>query len=71
MLFRSGTFSDGKLTTGISSPYCKKVIQEFVNFGAPKQILYLHKPHIGTDNLINIIYLVLQELQYSQRMQEQ
>ena len=51
----AGTFSDGKLTTGISSPYCKKVIQEFVNFGAPKQILYLHKPHIGTDNLINII----------------
>ena len=51
----AGTFSDGKLTTGISSPYCKKVLQEFVNFGAPKQILYLHKPHIGTDNLINII----------------
>lgn len=51
----SGTFSDGKLTTGINSPYCKKVLQEFVNFGAPKEILYLSKPHIGTDNLINII----------------
>lgn len=51
----AGTFSDGKLTSGISSPYCKKVLQEFVNFGAPEQILYLTKPHIGTDNLINII----------------
>lgn len=51
----AGTFSDGKLTTGINSPFCKKVLQEFVNFGAPKQILYLSKPHIGTDNLINVI----------------
>ncbi len=51
----AGTFSDGKLTTGINSPYCKKVLNEFVNFGAPKQILYLSKPHIGTDNLINIV----------------
>ena len=51
----AGTFSDGKLTSGISSPYCKKVLQEFVNFGAPDQILYLTKPHIGTDNLIKII----------------
>lgn len=51
----AGTFSDGKLTTGISSPFCQKVLQEFVNFGAPEEILYLSKPHIGTDKLINII----------------
>ena len=51
----AGTFSDGKLNSGINSPYCKKVLNEFVNFGAPEQILYLTKPHIGTDNLINII----------------
>lgn len=51
----AGTFSDGKLTTGINSPFCRKVLEEFVKFGAPKQILYLSKPHIGTDNLINII----------------
>ncbi len=51
----AGTFSDGKLTTGINSPFCKKVLEEFVKFGAPKQILYLSKPHIGTDNLIKII----------------
>lgn len=51
----AGTFSDGKLTSGINSPYCKTVLEEFVSFGAPKQILYLTKPHIGTDNLVNII----------------
>lgn len=51
----AGTFSDGKLTTGINNPLCKKVLNEFYNFGAPKQILYINKPHIGTDNLINII----------------
>lgn len=51
----AGTFSDGKLTTGINSPFCKKVLQEFVNFGAPKPILYLSKPHIGTDKLIEVI----------------
>ncbi len=51
----AGTFSDGKLTTGINSPFCRKVLEEFVNFGAPKQILYLSKPHLGTDNLITII----------------
>ena len=51
----AGTFSDGKLTTGINSPYSKQVLEEFVKFGAPKQILYLTKPHIGTDNLIHIV----------------
>lgn len=51
----AGTFSDGKLTTGINSTFCQKVLQEFVKFGAPEQILYLSKPHIGTDNLIHVI----------------
>ena len=51
----AGTFSDGKLTTGIHSPFCKKVLEEFVNFGAPNPILYMAKPHIGTDKLIKVI----------------
>ncbi len=51
----AGTFSDGKLTSGINSPYCKIVLQEFYNLGAPEQILYINKPHIGTDNLIKIV----------------
>ncbi len=51
----AGTFSDGKLTSGIHNSLCKIVLKEFYNFGAPEQILYINKPHIGTDNLINII----------------
>lgn len=51
----AGTFSDGKLTTGVNNPLGKFVLNEFVKFGAPKQILYINKPHIGTDNLVNII----------------
>ena len=51
----AGTFSDGKLTTGISSPYIKKVLNYFHEFGAPKEILYSNKPHIGTDNLVEIL----------------
>lgn len=51
----AGTFSDGKLTSGIHSVYCRNVLEEFVKFGAPVQIKYVNKPHIGTDNLIKII----------------
>ena len=51
----AGTFSDGKLTTGISSPYIKEVLETFHKFGAPKEITYLSHPHIGTDNLIKIL----------------
>ena len=51
----AGTFSDGKLTTNSKNPLCRRVLKEFVNFGAPNQIIYINKPHIGTDNLINVI----------------
>lgn len=58
----AGTFSDGKLTTGINNSLCKRVLEEFVEFGAPKQILYINKPHIGTDNLIDIIRNMREEI---------
>lgn len=51
----AGTFSDGKLTTGTHNPLCRNVLEEFVKYGAPEQVLYDSKPHIGTDNLINIV----------------
>ena len=51
----AGTFSDGKLTTNLHSPLCRTVIEQFVRFGAPSQISYMNKPHIGTDNLIKIL----------------
>ena len=51
----AGTFSDGKLTTGINNKFCENVLNEFVKFGAPEEIKYINKPHIGTDKLIDII----------------
>lgn len=51
----AGTYSDGKLNTGTKSPFIKTVLKEFVKFGAPSEILYLNKPHIGTDNLRVIV----------------
>lgn len=51
----AGTFSDGKLTTGIKDVRIRKVLQEFVDAGADPKILYKQKPHIGTDKLRNIV----------------
>lgn len=51
----AGTFSDGKLTTNLHNPLCKNVIETFVKFGAPEEISYINKPHIGTDNLVKIV----------------
>lgn len=47
----AGTFSDGKLTTGIKDPRIRKVLEAFVRAGADADILYKHRPHIGTDVL--------------------
>lgn len=49
------TFSDGQLTTNISTSLSRFVLNEFVKFGAPAQIMYVSKPHIGSDNLINVV----------------
>ncbi len=53
----AGAFSDGKLTTQIKEREnrCAKVLQELVAAGAPEEILWLHKPHIGTDNLVRVV----------------
>ena len=51
----AGTFSDGKLTTLIKSPYKDTVLKIFVENGAPEEILFTNKAHIGTDNLIHIV----------------
>jgi len=47
----AGTFSDGKLTTGIKNKRIGKVLELFVENGAPEEIVYEAKPHIGTDKL--------------------
>ena len=51
----AGTFSDGKLTTGIKNIRCRTVLKYFVKFGAPEEILYFAKPHIGTDVLCSVV----------------
>ncbi len=51
----AGTFSDGKLTTGIKSPYIHKILEELYEAGAPEEILYSSKPHIGTDQLAIVV----------------
>ncbi len=51
----AGTFSDGKLNTQTHSPLNGEVLELFVRFGAPKEILYLSKPHIGSDNLKKVV----------------
>ena len=47
----AGTFSDGKLNSGIKDPRCRQVLETFVAAGAPQEILWQAKPHIGTDKL--------------------
>ncbi len=53
----AGTFSDGKLWSQISDPrhLTRKVLTEFVRAGAPEEILYVSKPHIGTFRLVSMI----------------
>ena len=51
----AGTFSDGKLTTRISDPRQRCVLELFCRYGAPRDILYKAKPHIGTDKLKNTV----------------
>ncbi|MDR3538002.1 MAG: hypothetical protein P4L71_16025 [Acetobacteraceae bacterium] len=53
----AGTFSDGKLYSGIKDPrhLGRKVLTEFVAAGAPEDILYVSKPHIGTFRLVTVV----------------
>lgn len=51
----AGTFSDGKLNTGIKSPHIRHVLEAFVEAGAPADILVEAKPHIGTDLLVDVV----------------
>ena len=58
----AGTFSDGKLTTRIKDIRCRKVLEELVNFGAPDEILYSYKPHVGTDILKGVVKNIRNEI---------
>lgn len=58
----AGTFSDGKLNTGIKDPRCRAVLREFVLHGASDRILTDAKPHIGTDVLVSVVKNIREEI---------
>ena len=58
----AGTFSDGKLNSGIKSPFSREVLETFVRMGAPEEILYQAKPHIGTDHLRAVVRNMRKEI---------
>ncbi|MDD3400836.1 MAG: hypothetical protein PHT58_04305 [Eubacteriales bacterium] len=59
----AGTFSDGKLTTRIKDERITKVLRKLISCGAPKEIEYLAKPHIGTDKLREVIVNMRKEIE--------
>lgn len=58
----AGAFSDGKLNTQIGGTLSREVILDFVKFGAPKEIEYLNKPHIGSDKLKAVVKNIREEI---------
>ncbi len=58
----AGTFSDGKLTTQIKDLRCRKVLEELVEAGAPAEIIYYSKPHVGTDHLRRVVKNLRQQI---------
>lgn len=58
----AGTFSDGKLTTGISDFRIRYILEEFHSHGAPEEILYQAKPHIGTDRLCEMARSIREDI---------
>ncbi len=58
----AGTFSDGKLNTGIKNPRCRTVLEVLNAHGAPDKILTDAKPHIGTDILVDVVKGIRKEI---------
>lgn len=58
----AGTFSDGKLNTGTKDSRQREVLRQFVQHGAPEEILYSAKPHIGTDKLCAVVRSIREEI---------
>ena len=59
----AGTFSDGKLNSGIKDPRCKFVLETFSRFGGGEEILYEAKPHIGSDRLFHTVRNMRREIE--------
>ena len=59
----AGTFSDGKLTTRVGDPLCAFVTEALLRHGAPEDIAWRQKPHVGTDLLRGVITSIRQEIE--------
>ena len=59
----AGTFSDGKLTTRINDPLCAFVTRTLLAHGAPRDIAYKQKPHIGTDLLVDVVRTLRRQIE--------
>ncbi len=73
----AGTFSDGKLHSGIRDPRCRVVLETFARFGAGERVLYEANPHIGTDILRGVVRSIREEvvrlggeIRFSHRLQD-
>ncbi len=59
----AGTFSDGKLNTGVNNPRIDWILQQLVDAGAKEDILYDAKPHVGTDVLLTVVQNIRRRIQ--------
>ena len=58
----AGAFSDGKLNSGIKDAHCREVLETLARFGAPEEILWEARPHVGTDRLPAVVRAIRQEI---------
>ncbi len=58
----AGAFSDGKLNTGVKDPLIKSVLRDFVYYGAPEEIEYDSKPHVGSDKLPIVVKNIREDI---------
>ena len=58
----AGTFSDGKLNTGVNNPRISWILEQFVKAGAREDILFDAKPHVGTDVLLSVVQNIRQRI---------
>lgn len=59
----AGTFSDGKLNTGVNNPRIHWILQQFVEAGAAEEILFDAKPHVGTDVLVQVVEAIRHKIE--------
>ena len=58
----AGAFSDGKLNSGIKDVHCREVLETLARFGAPEEIFWEARPHVGTDRLPAVVRAIRQEI---------